>query len=111
MTRDAYTFVFLAIAIGTGVALARARKSGSRALWFICGAVIAILLGLGLWDWQSQTVRETSLESYLLVATIPAVASALMTSLLSKRLGTLALAGVATVTFICLAIGILILTL
>ena len=72
-----YLLIFAtAAAAFTGLAVLAQGRGGRRGIWLTWSAGSLVLLVLGILDWHQLPTKETPLITYILVAFVPTLASA-----------------------------------
>ena len=86
MHRFGYDLLLLGLGIFVAIAeVAAVQRNNWNRLWFVTIAVSGTLLLLGLWDWRRQSVRETPLLCYYLLASVPTALAAVTVIWLRRK--------------------------
>lgn len=109
MTRTGYVVVAIVISVVFSLGAANARRAvGPRGLWLTALGTAVVLLVMGVFDWSRLSPKETPLHTYLLLAVVPILATALVLHALASRQAALPLQ-VAAGAVVCLGVGFLVL--
>lgn len=86
MGRFAYFGILLGIACGfAGIASWALRSGGVRLLWRTAAAAVTLLSFLGVLDATLAGVAETPIHTYILLATLPTLATTLVIQWLATK--------------------------
>lgn len=76
--------ILIAVAYGVGATAAR-RMGGTRGLWLTASSAVVLLALIGALDWSRQPVKGTPLHTYVLVAVVPTLLTAIAVHALAAR--------------------------